>query len=358
MSLSFYGLLFQSAVPGFLCGLLLLIFILGDKTFEKGTIRGFILSVACAFGLSIVVTLDFIFDSFRMFPNGQNVLESISVILKVGCVVYIVRISQRKNIHHIRTLTGLFIFNAIICVVNMFTGIMFSINSNFELIQGKLFWVPFVVMSFAAVLFLMYGIKNLRSNPGEGLVIIAIILAFLAANILELYFQTYYLVSQVSDVCIVFYFLCLNVELYKRDALTELLNRRSFYTDCNKHKKQRMLILSMDLNNLKKYNDEHGHDAGDLAIKTSANCMTKAFGRLGIVYRTGGDEFMALFRNKTPDQLDEAIARFRSELSKTEYEVACGYALYIPGDDVEEIIKKADDRMYVDKKSLKGQSRD
>lgn len=357
MTHSYYGLLFQSAIPGFLCGLLLLIFILGDKTFDRVTIKGFICAVGCAFLLGILDATDFIFDRLQIYPFLQIVLGSFSIIFKVGCVIYIVRISQRRNVYHRRLLTVLFSINAVISIINIWTGILFTINPDFTTELGRFSSFPYIVIAIAGVLFLLCGIKNLRTNLGEGLVIIAIIIAFLASNTLELYYNTYFLVSQVCEVCIVFYFLCLNVELYKRDALTELLNRRSFYADCEKFKKHRMLVLSMDLNNLKKYNDEYGHDAGDLAIKTSARCMEKAFNRIGIVYRTGGDEFMALFHDKSPAQLDKAIANFRTELDKTEYEVACGYAQYEPGNDIEDIIKLADDQMYINKKTLKGPSR-
>jgi len=353
----FYGLLFQSSIPGFLCGILLLIFIITDKTFENETITGFIASVACSFGLSIVVTLDYISDHLNMLPNGQTVLGSLSVIMKVGASLFLIRISQRKNVHHMRMLSILFMLNTIICIVNMFTGILFTIGVDNQTIKGTLYYLPVIFVGVGIFLFILAGIHNVRSNLGEALIIFAIIISFLVANILEIYYNTYYLVSQVAHVCIVFYFLCLNVELYKRDPLTELLNRRSFYSDLDKYKKRKMLILSMDLNNLKKYNDTNGHDAGDLAIKTSARCMNKCFGRLGIVYRTGGDEFMAIFHDKLPEQLEKAIYNFREELSKTEYEVACGFAQYEPGNDVEEIIKIADENMYINKKTLKSPSR-
>lgn len=353
----FYALLLQSSMPTLFAGILLMIFIIVDKTFENEVINEFIAAVLCAFGLGVVVTLDFIFDSLHILQKWQTVLASINVILKISAVIFLIRISQRKNTRLKKMLSVFILVNALICIMNMFTGIMFTISSNNEVVKGVLYYLPMIFVGIAIFLFSLSGIQNLHTNLGEGLVIFAIIISFLLANIFEAYYKTYFLVSQGAVVCVIFYFLCLNVELYKRDPLTELLNRRSFYSDLDKYKKRNLIVLSMDLNNLKKYNDTNGHDAGDLAIKTSAKCMSKTFGHIGIVYRTGGDEFMAIFINKSSEQLEKMIFNFREELSKTEYEVACGYAKYKPGDNIESVIKAADENMYVNKKTLKSPSR-
>ena len=53
---------------------------------------------------------------------------------------------------------------------------------------------------------------------------------------------------------------------------------------------ENFVYASIDVNGLKIVNDEIGHAAGDELIKGAADCMTKAFGSYGKVYRTGGDE--------------------------------------------------------------------
>ena len=109
----------------------------------------------------------------------------------------------------------------------------------------------------------------------------------------------------------------------------------------------------MDLNDLKKINDDFGHDAGDKALKTVVKCMDASFSNIGVVYRTGGDEFMAIFPEKNISKVDAAVEDFRNRLSQTIYVVALGIAVYNPGDDFEEVIKKSDSYMYEDKKLLK-----
>ena len=50
----------------------------------------------------------------------------------------------------------------------------------------------------------------------------------------------------------------------------------------------------MDVNRLKIVNDSQGHAAGDELLQGAASCMKKCFDSCGKVYRTGGDEFIAL----------------------------------------------------------------
>ena len=50
-----------------------------------------------------------------------------------------------------------------------------------------------------------------------------------------------------------------------------------------------MIILSMDLNNLKLYNDTKGHAAGDRALITVTEIMDDVFARHAKLFRTGGD---------------------------------------------------------------------
>ncbi|MCR4961476.1 MAG: diguanylate cyclase [Lachnospiraceae bacterium] len=66
------------------------------------------------------------------------------------------------------------------------------------------------------------------------------------------------------------YYLSLYVLTAKEDTLTHLLNRQCYYADSEKEKDMITAVVSVDMNDLKKINDTHGHDAGDKALKTVA----------------------------------------------------------------------------------------
>ena len=86
----------------------------------------------------------------------------------------------------------------------------------------------------------------------------------------------------------------------RSDSLTGLANHRAFQDDLRAAIDRRnadgtpFTLLAGDLDGLKQVNDVHGHGGGDVYIKTAAGCIRDEVGERGSVYRTGGDEFMAL----------------------------------------------------------------
>jgi diguanylate cyclase (GGDEF)-like protein len=88
------------------------------------------------------------------------------------------------------------------------------------------------------------------------------------------------------------------------DSLTGLGNHRTFYNHLAREIKRRaksgstFSLLAIDLDGLKRVNDEQGHLAGDEYIKKVAHAIRMEVDRIGSIYRTGGDEFMAILPNR------------------------------------------------------------
>jgi diguanylate cyclase (GGDEF)-like protein/putative nucleotidyltransferase with HDIG domain len=86
----------------------------------------------------------------------------------------------------------------------------------------------------------------------------------------------------------------------RSDTLTGLANRRAFQEDLSAAIEERnkkgdhFALLAFDLDGLKQINDQRGHASGDAYIRNVAECLRAEVGASGTVYRTGGDEFMAL----------------------------------------------------------------
>lgn len=139
------------------------------------------------------------------------------------------------------------------------------------------------------------------------------------------------------------------------DELTRLFNRRSYEEDLSgyvgKELEKDFVILSADVNGLKKVNDTIGHVAGDELIKGAADCLLLAVGNKGKVYRIGGDEFAAILHTEDPEtvcrdieaQIENWHGKYSDKLS-----VSIGYVSYAEnsGLDVHDLEKKADDEMY------------
>ena len=144
------------------------------------------------------------------------------------------------------------------------------------------------------------------------------------------------------------------------DALTGISNRRAYYERSNYHSvngyQKDIVVLAMDVNGLKKVNDTLGHSAGDAMIKSAANIAVKAFSNYGYIFRTGGDEFMAILTcsDDIASNLDIILTdtiNNSSEESEKSISMAIGVAIWNEDKNLNftELEKLADSRMYKNK---------
>lgn len=87
------------------------------------------------------------------------------------------------------------------------------------------------------------------------------------------------------------------VGLAKRDALTGLLNRRSLDEALNRLAAApgiSVACLMIDIDYFKRFNDQHGHDAGDAVMQYVGKIFVEVIRDSGEVYRFGGEEFTVL----------------------------------------------------------------
>lgn len=115
------------------------------------------------------------------------------------------------------------------------------------------------------------------------------------------------------------------LELGFRDPLTGLYNRRALH-DYLERESQRsarygrdISLMMLDLDGLKGINDQYGHDAGDLAIRTLAETLYSIVRRVDVIVRLGGDEFAILF----PDTPAHAIRQIGPRINQTLAKLPC-----------------------------------
>lgn len=122
-------------------------------------------------------------------------------------------------------------------------------------------------------------------------------------------------------------------------------------------------VVYLDLNKFKYINDYFGHEKGDETLKLFAGVLKDVLGKKGYVGRIGGDEFMVILldiQEKEVQQLCEEVnVRLKEMADKLElpYTVntSFGIAMREKGNDkpIDEIIRLADERMYIYKKNHK-----
>lgn len=156
------------------------------------------------------------------------------------------------------------------------------------------------------------------------------------------------------------------------DALTGIRNKTAYednvtyLEDAIKRECAEFAVVVMDINNLKLMNDVYGHEKGDMLIMDAAGIMKKVFG-VNMIYRVGGDEFVAIL---TADQIQrrrELMNTFAREIDKfnrsgskryeSELQIAGGVAVYDREQDkcYADVFRRADILMYKNKKMLKEQ---
>lgn len=153
------------------------------------------------------------------------------------------------------------------------------------------------------------------------------------------------------------------------DYLTELYNRRGFYDELYKlvhsedNKGKYLTFFSVDMDGLKIINDSYGHNEGDFALKTLAVAIRNFAVRNGICARYGGDEFVCaiITEQATSFTADVVRQRFQATFDKSRElaekpftisaSIGCRCALIDKTLNLEELMRLADEDMYIDKQS-------
>ena len=121
-----------------------------------------------------------------------------------------------------------------------------------------------------------------------------------------------------------------------------------------------MWLCFFDLNDLKMINDTFGHHIGDMALKQTFECISKAFDSSENCYRVGGDEFACLFTG-TFEGLSSRLNLFRDSIESVSKKVAFPFNIatgYVAFDrqkyaSVDDMLIDVDTKMYEDKSNKK-----
>ena len=148
-----------------------------------------------------------------------------------------------------------------------------------------------------------------------------------------------------------------------RDPLTALFNRRYMLETCNREfsratrTRQAVGLVSIDVDHFKKFNDNHGHDAGDTVLRAVGDCLQTTFRNEDVPCRFGGEEFVVILPGAT---LETAARRAEELRHKVEWlvvrhadgnlpkiTVSIGVAAFPDaGDNPQLVMKAADEAMY------------
>ncbi|MGC8820438.1 MAG: diguanylate cyclase [Fervidobacterium sp.] len=141
----------------------------------------------------------------------------------------------------------------------------------------------------------------------------------------------------------------------KKELLRFLDETHSIY----KASKKEYFVAMFDIDNFKKVNDTYGHLVGDEVLKIVGKILKDAVGDKGIVGRYGGEEFtLVLTKITSKDEVVELIEEILNTIRNTHFPhgkctVSCGVVSSEIYQSPMEVIKSADDLLYISKKSGK-----
>jgi two-component system cell cycle response regulator len=150
------------------------------------------------------------------------------------------------------------------------------------------------------------------------------------------------------------------------DGLTGLVVKRRFDEDFSRHvavalrNEAPLSMLMIDMDGLKRINDTYGHPFGAYSISETAKIIKNVMSSKGLASRFGGDEFMAFLPNTPVDKAREIAEEIRRNVEQHNYEkdntrfsltISIGLAMLKENDTPETFFKRADDALYISKKS-------
>lgn len=150
-------------------------------------------------------------------------------------------------------------------------------------------------------------------------------------------------------------------QLATRDSLTGLYNRH-YMQERMEYTVQRFdrygecfTVGLVDLDHFKRINDEHGHQVGDQALMAFASAVSMVLRDTDTLARWGGEEFLFLMPNTSPQKASVAIERIRDALGsivvspavpQLRLRFSAGLALHEGADTPEQTLERADQALY------------
>ncbi len=153
------------------------------------------------------------------------------------------------------------------------------------------------------------------------------------------------------------------------DGLTGLLNKSTFFHECNEIIElcnslcQMCAVVMVDLDKFKSVNDTYGHQKGDEVLVKLSNLMREEIILQNILARFGGEEFCGLIVGD-PNEVLEMLEMFRESFKKLDFEyegktfnvtLSMGVAFNYLGDELDVLLECADKALYESKNAGRDQ---
>jgi diguanylate cyclase (GGDEF)-like protein len=325
-------------------------------------------------GITLFATLvadhlwEYVYERYNSFENARRLLNTIASIgfLCIPVSIFFLIMYHRDHLDlpdcfFLAADGVLFLAN----LLNIWIPVYSYTDKGLYMVNapGAKWVYPLIIILLSCILTHDFLIPNNTDAENRIMIIFTGLIAALGA-------ASCYLDGDVVAVweCFAIVYLLLYLALVrafdKTDQVTGLPNRNAFtLAFFRRRRKEAGLLVSFDLNHLKHFNDEEGHQTGDQYLRAFAQTADKKLAFYGRLYRVGGDEFCLVSRDD-PEMVKAALEELsRMEKCDPEYgdyplDFAYGIAAREPGETNESLYERADAIMYENKRQTEeGRSR-
>lgn len=242
---------------------------------------------------------------------------------------------------------------------SVFFGLTFYVDSQNIYHHGRLYFVYYLAILSGIIFLIFTAIRFGKQYQNRNRISLEMILLFVffgtACQIIDSSIKIVWLTVAIGMILYYIYYCNMILQL---DPLTGLLNRRAYDARVLSERRN-CAVLVFDIDNFKSINDRYGHGFGDVCLRTVGDVIKTNYGKSGLCYRIGGDEFCVVTdRRADVEEVNRMNIEFENALSekrKTENRlptVAVGCAVYEPSEtSFKEAAFRADKQMYLNKKT-------
>ncbi len=254
---------------------LLLILCLSNNAFEKRRTNTFVVIIAIVILLIIFDAID-IYLSSSTWGNAYIVRNISCFIIFSFCPIVpylLIVITENKFKVNLKSIPLL--INFILCSINLFTGFMFVASPENIFTRKPLYILTVLVSAFYLSGIVASYLWNFKTIVKAGVVfIVSVIFMALITLAMQIFHDVPFFLTSYIAIAMVFYYLFLNIQILRIDALTITLNRNVLEKELHTyHNGDKGVIIVFDLNDLKSVNDEYSHTKGDKFIVYTANLI-------------------------------------------------------------------------------------
>ncbi|MDO4862816.1 MAG: GGDEF domain-containing protein [Ruminococcus sp.] len=332
-----------------LAGMAILLF--SDKQLDRRMTSQILITNIMQFLYSITCYMETYLGNQEEFTILRSILSAANYSLIGFVLVSIIMIMfpNQKKMLYIPA-----VVNAVLSFISIPTGIVFYFTEDNHFQRGPLGLLSYFINGLYLLYLLICLFRQQKYEREDYLVLLFVVLTSIMCMIMPLKLQSFsdhwFNITIATDVLI--YYVFLLQQFTKRDSLTRLLNRQSYYSDSQKYLSSITSVVAIDMDGLKEINDNEGHLAGDKALKTLADCFGRAAQRGHRVYRIGGDEYVILCIGSSESDVQALIKRIRDEVAKTAYTCSVGYAMNTDKSTIDALYNRADEMLYEEKQQF------